>query len=137
MKLTQAEAEAFMAKVVKDEGGCWLWQGPVQNSGYGQHRFLGGWRLAHRFSYRAFVGEIPRGLTIDHLCFVRTCVNPEHLDPCTQAENNRRRIAKRPQTACATYHPDTEAEWGERGDGRTYCKECNRVRERQRRAAAK
>lgn len=73
---------------VVDENGCWLWQGCLNVRGYGQ---LGkGSRAAHRVFYERHVGPIPEGLTIDHLCRVRHCVNPAHMEPVTVAENVRR-----------------------------------------------
>lgn len=69
---------------VIDENGCWLWQGTLTGSGYGPHR---------RY-YERHYGPIPDGLTIDHLCRVRTCVNPRHLEAVSMAENNRRALAK-------------------------------------------
>lgn len=46
---------------------------------------------AHRLSYMAFIGPIPAGLEVDHLCFNKLCVEPSHLEAVTQAENLRRR----------------------------------------------
>lgn len=65
---------------------CWLWTGAVQNRGYGNFRS----KLAHRVSYEKYVGPIPKGLTLDHLCKNRLCVNPKHLEPVTQYVNNMR-----------------------------------------------
>lgn len=68
------------------ETGCWEWQGPMHPKGYGTFAH----ELAHRRSYEMFVGDIPDGLHIDHLCRNKRCVNPAHLEPVTHAENNRR-----------------------------------------------
>lgn len=74
--------------------GCWIWTAGVGNHGYGRLRKRVGDNtieiLAHRYSYERFVGPIPDGLTIDHLCRVRRCVNPMHLEPVTRAENTLR-----------------------------------------------
>lgn len=69
--------------------GCWLWTGSTAN-GYGQARVGGKTVRAHRASYELLVGPIPEGLTLDHLCHVKNCVRPEHLEPVTAAENTRR-----------------------------------------------
>lgn len=70
--------------------GCWIWGGPVINSGYGQVRYSGKKALAHRASYESARGTIPNGMVIDHLCRVRLCVNPDHLEVVTQSANVRR-----------------------------------------------
>jgi hypothetical protein len=70
-------------------GGCWYWMAGLFRGGYGQFRFGRNTR-AHRVAYEALVGEIPAGLDLDHLCRVRHCVNPEHLEPVTRKENIRR-----------------------------------------------
>jgi hypothetical protein len=67
----------------EDERGCWIWDTPHPESGYGQ--FGGG--NAHRWSYEFFVADIPAGLELDHLCRSRSCVNPWHLDPVPTAVN--------------------------------------------------
>lgn len=69
---------------------CWIWQRSKNPKGYGEQRVKGKLRGAHRLSYEAFREPIPPGLTIDHLCRVRDCVNPVHLEPVTFAENTRR-----------------------------------------------
>ncbi len=74
------------------ETGCWLWIGSAYSNGYGQMGFKGRSHLAHRLSYQAHIGPIPDGLTIDHLCRVRCCINPAHLEAVTQSVNVSRGI---------------------------------------------
>lgn len=77
-----------------DERGCWVWQGDVTSYGYGSIT----WREdgkryrigAHRYFYQRKYGPIPTGLHLDHLCRNPLCVNPDHLEPVTHAENLRR-----------------------------------------------
>lgn len=73
-----------------DEGECWLWGASLDRHGYGQVKFRGTVWKAHRAVYTLFVGAIPDGLEIDHLCRVRRCCSPEHLEPVTGEENIRR-----------------------------------------------
>ena len=76
-------------------GGCWLWTGCTNRGGYGLTKFRGRTTGAHRAVYRLLVGPIPEGLDLDHLCSVRLCVNPAHLEPVTHAENVRRAMKRR------------------------------------------
>lgn len=72
--------------------GCYLWTGPLDRDGYGVSYSGGrGPRAAHLVAYRELVGEPPAGKVLDHLCRRRNCVRPEHLEPITGAENDRRR----------------------------------------------
>lgn len=82
--------EDFWTKVEKTQT-CWLWIGSRSAEGYGNLRLPGNKvRYAHRISYQLTKGEIPQGLVIDHLCRVRNCVNPDHLEAVTFGENVRR-----------------------------------------------
>lgn len=88
--------QRFWAKVAApDENGCARWMGATYGSGYGAF-YAGGGRAgrvqthAHRFAYEMCVGPIPAGLHLDHLCRVRDCVAPAHLEPVTPGENVRR-----------------------------------------------
>lgn len=85
-------AEERFWKFVQPEPntGCWLWGGAQNAKGYGH--FWSGTRptKAHRWAYERFVGIIPDGLTIDHLCRVTCCVNPEHMEVVTSRTNSLR-----------------------------------------------
>jgi hypothetical protein len=103
--------------------GCWLWTG-AESEGHGifsiKHRLV----KAHRFSFEAFVRQIPEGLVIDHLCRVRCCVNPLHLEPVTTLVNTMRgdlpgimRNRFKHKTHCPFGHPysgDNLYQWGTR-----------------------
>lgn len=79
--------ERFARKVAVAPTGCWIWEASRNQYGYGQFYFAGQPRKAHRLAYEWAMGEIPVGLEIDHLCKVRECVNPAHLEPVTHREN--------------------------------------------------
>jgi hypothetical protein len=77
---------------VIDADGCWLWQRGVNPvSGYG----MLGRRWAHRVVYEREVGPIPEGKELDHLCRVKACVNPDHLEAVTKSENAKRGLTGR------------------------------------------
>lgn len=66
---------------------CWVWQRFINPGGYGMLKIDGRTKVAHRDSYERLVGPIPEGLELDHLCRVRACVNPDHLEPVTGRVN--------------------------------------------------
>lgn len=74
-------------KIKLDEKGCWLWEGPRSRDGYGRMTWRGSTRFAHRIIYELLRSAIPSGLELDHLCRVRCCVNPDHLEPKTHRAN--------------------------------------------------
>lgn len=88
--------ERFWRLVEKgDPSSCWIWTGKKGSKGYGLAHVDGGRQAqAHRVAYELLVGPIPDGLEIDHTCNVRPCVNPDHLEPVTHAENVRRRFRR-------------------------------------------
>jgi len=95
--------ETVLERVEISPTGCWLWRGPFDGRGYGRVKSHGRTVIAHRFVYELLAGAIPDAMPLDHICHSsdltcpgdtgcahRRCVNPEHLEPVTAAENNRR-----------------------------------------------
>lgn len=120
------EVERFWRRVNKngpvpdarpDLGPCWLWTGGLTAHSYGsfacEPRRPNGHlssKGAHRYAYEILVGPVPEGLVLDHLCRVKACVCPEHLEPVTNAENLRRgapnvSALNREKTHCDYGHP--------------------------------
>ncbi len=123
------------------ESGCWVWMGALSNGGYAT--FWDGlkYRTGHRFSFESFRGEVPDGLQLDHLCRVRCCVNPHHLEPVTARENMRRSTwtpdaavaAHRLRCAAITHCPGGHKYSPEntryaKGTGKRTCMACDRIR---------
>lgn len=75
---------------VRIEGDCWIWAKAISSSGYGSISVEGRIHNAHKASYQTFVGPVPIGSVLDHLCRNTACVNPAHLEAVTQSTNVRR-----------------------------------------------
>ncbi len=137
-----AETERFWKFVDDRSGDCWLWTGAIDGRGYGswtrsEKRKVG----AHRFAYQITVGPIPDGLDLDHLCRVRHCVNPSHLEPVTRQVNIQRGANRnREKTHCKRGHEFTPENTYMTSAGGRSCRTCraayfkerdkNRVRRR-------
>ena len=109
-------------------GDCWLWQGALSD-GYGHVSVDGRGVGVHRVVYEALIAPIPDGLQIDHLCRVRHCVNPDHLEVVTAAENVKRGSVgdnNRDKTHCPQGHPYTGDNLYLNPQGKRECRECGR-----------
>lgn len=127
--------ESFWAKVDK-AGDCWPWRGSVGTHGYGQHMINTKNRRAHRVAYELVFGPIPSGLTLDHLCRNKRCVNPAHLEPVTVQENIRRSdcpsALNARKTHCKRGHEFTPATTYITPAGSRQCRKCQAVRDAKR-----
>lgn len=120
---------------------CWLWQLSRNGKGYAQGRPPGSTRttLIHRWVYEQANGPIPTGLTVDHLCRVRNCVNPDHLEAVTNRENIFRSpyavaVINAAKTHCKRNHPFDEANTRIDKRGCRQCRQCQIDAARDRRA---
>lgn len=118
-------SKSRQSKIVIDEHGCWIWQGGINNSGYGVHRAV----------YTLLAGEIPDGLQLDHLCRVRRCCNPEHLEPVTARVNVLRGDSfcadEAKRTHCPQGHPyDAENTYLDVKNNQRQCHICRKVHSR-------
>ena len=108
--------------------GCWLWTGALDRGGYGRC----GQDKAHRVSYYLFKGDIPEGLDLDHLCRVRSCVNPDHLEPVTRSINCLRGDTGKvggngAKTHCLQGHEYTEENTYLDSKGKRHCIKCKKL----------
>jgi hypothetical protein len=139
MSEIHALPQRWQAKIRADAAGCWIWTGRLNSNGYGLTTVKSASRVAHRAIYEVLVGPIPAGLQLDHLCRVRRCVRPAHLDPVTQRINLLRGETLTSQAAAATHcpmgHEYAGANLYRRPNGARMCRACHRRRQVERRAA--
>jgi hypothetical protein len=119
------------------ECGCWVWTGAMLECGYGFIAVAGKRKLAHRLAYELAIGPIPDGLEIDHLCRVRSCINPSHLEPVSHQVNVKRGNAGKitgARNRAITHCPRGHAYSGDNlhitTRGSRWCRACHRDRMR-------
>lgn len=125
-------------KIRVADDGCWHWTDYLNADGYGRVRWNGRQPSCHRVVYMLLVGPIAEGLHLDHLCRVRHCVNPAHLEPVTPLENTRRSGSAdywRSKTHCPRNHPYDKANTYVTKRGARTCRRCARDKMRVRRGA--
>lgn len=122
-------SERFWSHVSKTDT-CWLWTASIRN-GYGVFWPADRMVMAHRFAYEEAKGAIPDGLDLDHLCRVRNCVRPSHLEPVTRHENVMRGDVPRAlrENKCRFGHPFTDENTYVNPKGARICKTCRRAGE--------
>jgi len=141
MRRIATQEQLFWEKVQKGND-CWEWTGHHCAKGYGRCWFEGKVRQAHRVSYQMIVGEIPAGMTLDHTCRNRGCVNPAHVEPVTNKVNvlrgNSMPAQNHRKTHCAYGHEFTDENTYIRvnGAGRE-CRECRREYQRRKVASSR
>lgn len=110
--------------------GCWIWKLAITSAGYGQTSLFSVPWPAHRLSYFLFVGPFDPALDVDHLCRVRACCNPEHLEAVPAKVNLLRStnhvVAQVEATHCPQGHPYDGNNLHVRPSGRRACRACQR-----------
>jgi len=124
--------------MVKKTDSCWIWTGTQTKDGYGRFWQKAKKKLVHRISFESLKNIIPKGLEIDHLCRNRICVNPDHMECVTHAENMKRSHPNNSQkTHCPQGHPydekNTKIVIGGNGNKWRHCRICGRIERRERR----
>jgi hypothetical protein len=140
--LSEADRVRFWSYVEQEpNSGCWLWTGAINGCGYGFISVSGEMHRAHRVAFELCRGAIPEGLQLDHLCRVRRCVNPDHLDPVSQRENVLRgtgiTAANAAKTHCPRGHAYADNAYVRPGRTDRECRLCNKERHQRYRQAIK
>ena len=127
------DLRARLMRHIEPKGDCWEWTGSRDRQGYGKANAIGQ-TLAHRIVYEVLAGPIPEGLTLDHLCRNRACVNPDHLEPVTMTVNILRGFSPQAINArkekCPRGHPLDAANTYRSGKTGRACRTCTLVRQR-------
>lgn len=134
----------FIANIAPQPNGCWHWTGRIKENGYTQMSVNAKIVPLHRWSYEFFVGPIPAGMEIDHLCHAhdschggrtclhRRCLNPDHLAPASHAENTLRGVGvpaqNKRKTHCKRGHAFDEHNTLVNARGHRDCRICHALR---------
>jgi hypothetical protein len=121
------EYGSFVGNIDVSGAACWIWCGYIDKHGYGQWSAYRKTYRAHRYMYEIAVGPIADGLTLDHLCGEKRCVNPEHLEPVTAAENSSRAAARTRGNYCFKGHELTPENTYNAPNGNRQCRTCQRA----------
>lgn len=124
--------ERFLARIKPGPNGCILWIGTIETNGYGRFMINKRRVTVHRWFYEQKKGPVPAGLVLDHLCRTRNCVNLDHLEPVTDAENMLRGVGAPAQNARKTHCLRGHEFEPERHQGQRRCLICRRMTERAR-----
>ncbi|MFC8008955.1 HNH endonuclease signature motif containing protein [Streptomyces cinereoruber] len=135
-EIYDAKAVARFWRRVAITDRCWTWTGTTVPAGYGRLIINKKVTLVHRYSYELNVGPIPKGLTIDHLCRTKNCVNPDHLEAVTSRVNtlrsNNPAAINRRKTHCIQGHALTKENTYSSMKNARQCKPCVRSAARRR-----
>ncbi len=125
--------DRFWARVDRTDT-CWIWTGKLNPQGYARARWGDTNQMAHRIAYELLVGPVPEDLTLDHLCRVRHCVRPSHLEPVTQRDNVLRgegfAAVNAAKTHCVNGHAFDEANTYVTAEGYRSCRACTAAAQR-------
>lgn len=131
--------ESFESRLARnvEVGDCWLWTGAIKGHGYGNIAWQGKWYNAHLWVWRNLVGEVPEGLHLDHLCRIRHCVNPDHLEPVTPKVNSGRGSTASKRWCKRGHDLDDPVVTRIGVNGGRACRPCRAIGEKERRARIK
>lgn len=126
------EKRSTIEKLLRDHVAvtetCWIWTGALKEKGYGQVSWQGKNKRAHKLFYECFKGPVKDGLVLDHLCRVRRCVNPDHLEAVTPKVNSERGYWAS-KTHCIRGHELAGDNLYRNPDGNRHCRACRAFRE--------
>jgi len=121
--------------IINPDTHCWEWAGAKDMWGYGLIKRDGQNRRVHREVFRMWFGPVPAGLEVDHLCFIRHCLNPDHLEAVPGYVNimrsNGTAAVNARKTHCERGHEYTPENTYVTPAGCRCCRTCRRIRERE------